>query len=116
MHYHCFELYCASAERRQGHQIARNHPERLKKKEFVCPLCKALGNAFLPIIWRGKEEVYPGVLEAEIPFDDWLDACIGLTVSRFQKRVTGEEGSFDGTRYRELPSRLRHRLQRKCHL
>ena len=101
MHYHCFELYCASAERRQGHQIARNHPERLKKKEFVCPLCKALGNAFLPIIWRGKEEVYPGVLEAEIPFDDWLDACIGLTVSRFQKRVTGEEGSFDGTRYRE---------------
>ena len=101
MHYNCFELYCASAERRQGHQIARNHPERLKKKEFVCPLCKALGNAFLPIIWRGKEEVYPGALEVQVHFDDWLVASMGLTVSRIQKRVTGEEGSFDVTRYRE---------------
>ena len=101
MHYNCFELYCASAERRQGHQIARNHPERLKKKEFVCPLCKALGNTFLPIIWRGKEEVYPGVLEAEVAFDDWLDASMGLTLSRFQKRVAAEGGSLDTTRYRE---------------
>jgi E3 ubiquitin-protein ligase UBR1 len=59
MHYTCFELYYAATQRRQAHQIARNHPERLARKEFVCPLCKALGNAFLPIIWRGKEEVYP---------------------------------------------------------
>jgi len=101
MHFNCFELYCASAERRQGHQIARNHPERLKKKEFVCPLCKALGNVFLPIIWRGKEEVYPGVLEVEVPFEDWLDASVGLTVSRFQKRGTGEEALVDNTRYRK---------------
>lgn len=101
MHYNCFELYCTSAERRQGHQIARNHPERLKKKEFVCPLCKALGNAFLPIIWRGKEEVYPGVLEAEVPFDDWLDASMGLTFSRLQKRSSDENGSYEVTRYRE---------------
>lgn len=102
MHFNCFELYCTSAERRQGHQIARNHPERLKKKEFVCPLCKALGNVFLPIIWRGKEEVYPGALEVEVPFDDWLDASVGLTVSRFQKRGDGEEALSDNTRYREL--------------
>ena len=101
MHYSCFELYCASAERRQSHQIARNHPERLKKKEFVCPLCKALGNAFLPIIWRGKEEIYPGILETDTAFDDWLDASMGLALSRFQKRVTGEDASSNVTRYRE---------------
>lgn len=59
MHYSCFDLYCAATQRRQHHQIARNHPERLDLKEFVCPLCKALGNTFLPIIWRGKEEIYP---------------------------------------------------------
>lgn len=102
MHYSCFELYCASAERRQSHQIARNHPERLKKKEFVCPLCKALGNAFLPIIWRGKEEIYPGTLEVEMSFDDWLDASMGLSVSRWQKRTAGTEISSDASRYQEL--------------
>ena len=102
MHYSCFELYCGSAERRQSHQIARNHPERLKKKEFVCPLCKALGNAFLPIIWRGKEEIYPGALEVEMPFDDWLNASMGLSLSRWEKRATGTESSGDTSRYQEL--------------
>lgn len=102
MHYSCFELYCASAERRQSHQIARNHPERLKKREFVCPLCKALGNAFLPIIWRGKDEVYPGALEVDMPFNDWLDASMGLSVSRWQKRTTGTEIPIRASRYEEL--------------
>jgi len=86
MHYSCFDLYCAATQRRQNHQIARNHPERLELKEFVCPLCKALGNTFLPIIWRGKEELYPGALQTDAPFDDWLSS---LTVSRFYKREEG---------------------------
>ena len=102
MHYSCFELYCASAERRQSHQIARNHPERLKKKEFVCPLCKALGNAFLPIIWRGKDEVYPGALDVEMPFSDWLSAGMGLSISRWQKRTKDTEVPVDASRYSEL--------------
>lgn len=72
MHYSCFETYYSAIGRRQQLQIARNHPERLRQKEFVCPLCKALGNAFLPIIWRGKEECYPGILETEGPFSDFL--------------------------------------------
>lgn len=102
MHYSCFELYCASAERRQSHQIARNHPERLKKKEFVCPLCKALGNAFMPIIWRGKDEVYPGALEVNAPFADWIDASMGLAISRWQKRTTGTDIPIDASRHQEL--------------
>ena len=85
MHYSCFELYCTATQRRQNHQIARNHPERTEYKEFVCPLCKALGNTFLPIIWKGKEELYPGVLQVDVSFDEWLDSGVGLTVSRFHK-------------------------------
>lgn len=72
MHYSCFETYYSAVGRRQQLQIARNHPERVKQKEFVCPLCKALGNTFLPIIWKGKEECYPGVLETETTFSDFL--------------------------------------------
>ena len=93
MHYSCFDLYCSATLRRQHHQIARNHPERISRKEFVCPLCKALGNAFLPIIWKGKEETYPGALQTDNAFSDWLSSGIGLTVSRFYKREESRSGS-----------------------
>ena len=91
MHYSCFELYCGATQRRQNHQIARNHPERLEYKEFVCPLCKALGNTFLPIIWRGKEEVYPGVLQVEQSWDEWLHQTLPLIVTRYHKHVIGDD-------------------------
>jgi E3 ubiquitin-protein ligase UBR1 len=91
MHYACFETYYAATQRRQNHQIARNHPERLVQKEFVCPLCKALGNAFLPIIWRGKEESYPGALAPEVSFNEWMGAQFGLALARFQKQAPAEE-------------------------
>lgn len=102
MHYTCFELYCAATQRRQHSQIARNHPERIEQREFVCPLCKALGNTFLPIIWRGKEELYPGALQTELSFKDWLESSIGLTVSRFHKRTVIEDAKSSGNRYQEL--------------
>lgn len=98
MHYKCFETFSLSVHRRQNHQIPRNHPERLHRREFVCPLCKALGNTFLPIIWKGKEEAFPGVLQVDVPFDDWLHTGIGLAVTRFQKHAVGE----DGSRFKEL--------------
>ncbi len=73
MHFACFENYYGSVARRQQHQIARNHPERIAQKEFVCPLCKALGNAFLPVVWKGVEESYPGVLATDVDLDRFLD-------------------------------------------
>lgn len=85
MHFSCFEAYFNATVRRQAHQIARNHPENLALNEFCCPLCKALGNTFLPIIWRGKEESFPGVLETEVSFIDWVDSQIGLLASRYLK-------------------------------
>lgn len=89
MHFKCFSEFCMSTKRRQEHQIARNHPEVLGLKEFVCPLCKALGNTFLPIIWKGKEESYPGKLETETSFESWCSSGIGLTLSRFYKSQGG---------------------------
>lgn len=73
MHFSCFEAYMAATQRRHAHQIARNHPERPESKEFLCPLCKALGNTFLPIIWKDKQYSYPSVLEPEaVAFETWL--------------------------------------------
>ncbi|KAJ5168902.1 uncharacterized protein N7482_004496 [Penicillium canariense] len=72
MHYSCFDVYYTATQRRHSQQIARHHPENMTLKEFVCPLCKALGNAFLPITWKGKEESYPGALHTATSFDEWM--------------------------------------------
>jgi E3 ubiquitin-protein ligase UBR1 len=74
MHFACFDHYFKSVVRRHAQQIARHHPERTENNEFVCPLCKALGNTFLPILWKEKEESYPGVLATEETLESFLDA------------------------------------------
>jgi E3 ubiquitin-protein ligase UBR1 len=76
MHYKCFEVYYEASTRRHQHQIARHHPEKLELNEFCCPLCKALGNAFLPVIWPPKEELYPGPLQPRTKFTEWLGPFI----------------------------------------
>lgn len=85
MHYSCFETFNAATERRQTFQIARNHPERLLLKEFVCPLCKALGNAFLPIIFKPKELSNPLELSGS-DFDEWLHTQVPFLVSEARAR------------------------------
>lgn len=87
MHYSCFEVYYTATHRRQSQQIARNHPERLPFQEFVCPLCKALGNAFLPITWKGKEESYPGALSTSVSFDEFMNTQVRESLS--QHRAMG---------------------------
>ncbi|KAL2131572.1 hypothetical protein VTI74DRAFT_4896 [Chaetomium olivicolor] len=73
MHYSCFEAYFEATVRRHNQQIARHPPEDTNKLEFVCPLCKALGNAFLPIIWKGQEESHPGPLVPSTSFSSFLE-------------------------------------------
>ncbi|KAL5615179.1 hypothetical protein BROUX41_005237 [Berkeleyomyces rouxiae] len=73
MHFSCFETYYEATQRRHAHQIARHHPESLKRFEFVCPLCKALANTFVPIVWKSKEESYPGVLQPESKMSAFLE-------------------------------------------
>lgn len=103
MHYKCFELYYQSSRRRHQHQIARHHPENLDLNEFCCPLCKALGNAFLPIIWRHKEEMYPGVLQPRDNFNNWLMSDIGASLNRNGKSVElHHEGRVARRHYTEL--------------
>ena len=48
MHVACFHTYMQSTEQRHALQVARNHPEDLSRFEYVCPLCKSLGNVLLP--------------------------------------------------------------------
>ncbi len=55
MHTECFGVYINSVEQRHLQQPTRNHPEVVERKEFLCPLCKSLGNIVIPLISRPKE-------------------------------------------------------------
>ncbi|KAJ1801177.1 E3 ubiquitin-protein ligase ubr1 [Coemansia sp. RSA 2399] len=48
MHVGCFTQYCQGVEAKRQQQPTRNHPENPHRKEFLCPLCKSLGNVLLP--------------------------------------------------------------------
>ncbi|KAI9889496.1 MAG: hypothetical protein M1814_005279 [Vezdaea aestivalis] len=102
MHFDCFEVYYAATARRQTHQVARAHPERIDKKEFVCPLCKALGNAFLPIIWKSKTEEFPRSMHASGPFYTWLGSEIGAITSRMGKAAEDAKRKANITKTQEI--------------
>ncbi|KAL4877570.1 hypothetical protein BJY04DRAFT_221941 [Aspergillus karnatakaensis] len=105
MHYTCFEVYITATQRRHTQQIARQHPERLINQEFVCPLCKALGNAFLPITWKGKEESYPGALSIKSSFDEFVNHDMKSMLSHRHKlnyAVLAESGETQQQAYQVL--------------
>ncbi len=81
MHLHCFETYCRSVEQRHTQQIARNHPEDLQRSEFICPLCKSLGNVILPVADVAADAAattgsvfapFDSVASDETPLQDWI--------------------------------------------
>ncbi|OBA22230.1 hypothetical protein METBIDRAFT_39490 [Metschnikowia bicuspidata var. bicuspidata NRRL YB-4993] len=50
MHFRCYMQYLTSNKSRLN-QITRNNPESAEHREFLCPLCKAISNMFIPILW-----------------------------------------------------------------
>ncbi|KAL2827169.1 hypothetical protein BDW59DRAFT_58242 [Aspergillus cavernicola] len=103
MHYTCFEHYITATQRRHTGQVARNQPERLNFKEFVCPLCKALGNAFLPISWKGKEESYPGPLNTKFSFEEFVNHRVKSILShKLNYALLSENGELQLQSYQGL--------------
>ncbi|KAF8584966.1 hypothetical protein K439DRAFT_1633097 [Ramaria rubella] len=66
MHLECFSVYAASIRQRHRAQAQRNHPENIQRKEYVCPLCKSLGNVILPVVQASDSPFDP------LPFPDWV--------------------------------------------
>lgn len=50
MHFNCYVQFLAS-NRSRLNQITRNTPDSIEHREFLCPLCKAINNMFIPILW-----------------------------------------------------------------
>ncbi|KAI6020986.1 hypothetical protein BKA83DRAFT_4293656 [Pisolithus microcarpus] len=69
MHMECFSTYNVSIRQRHRAYMMRNHPENILRKEFICPLCKSLGNIILPI---SRPSTMPA---SSVPFQDWIRAA-----------------------------------------
>ncbi|KAG2196036.1 hypothetical protein INT47_005372 [Mucor saturninus] len=87
MHSECFDAYQKSVDNQVLNELSRMFPLSLApKSRFLCPLCKALGNVLVPIVWKGKKEAYPGVMVPSTPYSD-LSKTIKDTMDDLKKRI-----------------------------
>ncbi|OCF37903.1 ubiquitin-protein ligase [Kwoniella heveanensis BCC8398] len=49
MHDVCMGNYFEATKTRHTQQVQRHHPENAVRLEFMCPLCKSLGNVLIPV-------------------------------------------------------------------
>ncbi|KAI9474806.1 hypothetical protein BDB00DRAFT_879700 [Zychaea mexicana] len=89
MHAHCFNGYQESVESETSNPLRALMPQ-LRHKQFLCPLCKALGNVLLPIVWKGKKESYPGPMVTKTPYED-----LGGFAKNIMTQLEGEIGPAD---------------------
>lgn len=73
MHLECFQVYSISIRQRHRAQATRNHPENIPRKEYICPLCKSLGNVILPVTNPSRTTLNT------VPFADWIRAA-GISI------------------------------------
>ncbi|KAK4517396.1 uncharacterized protein ATC70_000731 [Mucor velutinosus] len=96
MHSECFDTYQQSVENQFLGEIGgRIFPLSISpKSRFLCPLCKALGNVLVPIVWKGKKEAYPGVMVPSTPYAD-LRKAIDDAATDLKKNFKQFPGAFD---------------------
>lgn len=70
MHHECFSIYSQSVEQRHAQQNTRNHAENTGRMEYICPLCKSLGNALVPV--EGSLFASQTCGEKLPPLPEWL--------------------------------------------
>lgn len=89
MHIQCFEVYCTSIDSRHSSQLTRNQPENRTRNEFMCPLCKSLGNILLPIYWKGRKEEFPGVVQQhdDSDYSSFLQSQVQSGADRIKQAV-----------------------------
>ncbi|KAI9021566.1 hypothetical protein CLU79DRAFT_753863 [Phycomyces nitens] len=85
MHAECFLNYQSSVNNEAQNLFLNLIPEAMIKKQFLCPLCKALGNTLLPIVWKGKKEIFPGVISPRTSYGENIVQTLEETLEEFKK-------------------------------
>lgn len=81
MHYQCYLNYLNNSRNRQN-QITRNTPENVDRREFLCPLCKALNNIFIPLLWSGNDRSLLKFLEPHTGKNTFSNLDISYTKNK----------------------------------
>ncbi|KAH9920331.1 uncharacterized protein B0H18DRAFT_1086433 [Fomitopsis serialis] len=84
----CFTVYSASIRQRHRAQATRNHPESIPRKEYICPLCKSLGNVILPVATSPISTELNG-----LPFTEWTRAA-GISILKSKADPVLEQLQF----------------------
>ncbi|KAI5477954.1 hypothetical protein MNV49_005746 [Pseudohyphozyma bogoriensis] len=104
MHLGCFETYLKSLEQRHMTQPTRNHPENIGRKEYICPLCKSLGNVLLPA--TVKDLTHPVASLDERNLDEWAQ----LVADPLAHAAARGVHSFEAEAVIQQTLSLQHRL------
>lgn len=72
MHFNCYMQFLSSNRSRMS-QITRNAPENAEHREFLCPLCKAINNMFIPILWSANDRSMKLLLYPELSPSNTFD-------------------------------------------
>ncbi|VEU24247.1 DEKNAAC105422 [Brettanomyces naardenensis] len=70
MHFSCYVNYIKSIRSRQVSQITRTMPEDMQRLEFLCPLCKAVNNMFVPIVYSRSDDKFHDLFPGEIKVEE----------------------------------------------
>ncbi|CCH41212.1 E3 ubiquitin-protein ligase [Wickerhamomyces ciferrii] len=88
MHYSCYKNYLVSTRSRQT-QITRTVPEDFEHFEFICPLCKSLGNLFIPILWNCNNNSFQNEIKPDGA--NWSDGFESLRYASFLDDDAGKD-------------------------
>lgn len=73
MHDTCFKEFYASVYSKQFSQITRTTPENIQRREFICPLCKAINNIFIPVMYEKNDKKFHKKFENDLKVDDIVE-------------------------------------------
>ena len=99
MHFQCYTQYLSSSKSRLN-QITRNNPDNVEHREFLCPLCKAISNMFIPILWSSNNRSLSNFVESvphlQNPFDSVLEQSMRDTswLLKFSQQTTEDLVKF----------------------
>lgn len=72
MHFNCYMQFLSSNKARLN-QITRNTPDSAEHREFLCPLCKAISNLFVPILWTSNNRSLRNFLQPNSSMQNAFD-------------------------------------------
>nr|XP_019011443.1 ubiquitin-protein ligase [Kwoniella pini CBS 10737]OCF50224.1 ubiquitin-protein ligase [Kwoniella pini CBS 10737] len=95
MHESCMANYFDATKTRHTQQVQRHHPENAVRLEYMCPLCKSLGNVLIPVESSATIKKTPIVIKKDGEKPPSLSQMIRRVSSEGLLRVADSQRIWD---------------------